>query len=347
MADEAESALDDALGRLEAFDSELANGLTNHAPMVVEALTALGRSDEVTGWLDHYLTEARPARASAAALDPENWQAWLGDVRLESAWRTLFELELGKEDWREVLSRWLPRLAPGFAAAAAHGPIRTAHAVRSLARRSSPVRIRELAGGLALWAASHQRLPGDPPAGRGVLAAAEALSRVPLVAESRRRNSGSITDALTVLAEENGFPRAVAALDTASHWEALSLEIAEAIAGLFVEQVDTPLEAIVFTHAITGMGAARRLGALVEASTARSLVLHAWQTGCALYAAYGRPLRRREAAGVLLPHDVVDAAVAHGDEHVIKLAEVCVELEALTGNPVFLAAAERCRRAIP
>jgi hypothetical protein len=342
----AEQTLNAALERLEAFDSELTNGLTNHAPMVVEALVALGRADAVDGWLDGYLPGARPIRPAQTAIDAAGWRRALGDGKLEPAWRLFFEQALVRDGWRTVLSRWLPRLAPGFAAAAAHGPIRAAHAARSLARQVDERRERELAGGLALWAASHQLLPADPEGERGTLTPAEALARVPLVPASRRRNSGSITAALTVLAHESGFPDAVAALDREAHWEALSLSVAKAFAGLFVDQVRSPLEAIVFTHALTGLAAARRLGILVTADTARSLVSHAWQTGCALYAVYG--VAGRSAARVeTATRDPVDAAIAHGDEHVIKLAEACVEFNALTGDGVFLAAAECCRVAIP
>jgi len=343
---DAEETLNGALERLAAFDSELANGLTNHAPMVVDALVAVGRADAVDRWLDGYLPGARPIRQARSAIDEAAWRRALGDEHLEPAWRAFFEQALVRDDWRTVLARWLPRLAPGFAAAAAHGPIRAAHAARSFSRQVGVKRERELAGGLALWAASYQVLPGDPEGGAGTLTPAEALTHVPLVPPSRRRNSGSITAALTVLEHEPGFPDAVAALDRQGHWEALSISIAKAFAGLFVEQVRTPLEAIVFTHALTGLAAARRLGILVTADTARSLVLHAWQTGCALYAAYGIA-GRTAASPETTARDPVDAAIAHGDEHVIKLAETCVELHELTGDDVFLRAAGRCRSAIP
>ena len=54
----------------------------------------------------------------------------------------------------------MPRLAPGLMAAATHGWLRTAHAVRGLGRRQTPERLAELARGLAYWAARYQEVPG-------------------------------------------------------------------------------------------------------------------------------------------------------------------------------------------
>src|SRR5262252_10848165 len=73
--------------------------------------------------------------------------------------------ELAEAPWQAVLQAWVPRLAPGLWAAATHGPIRTGHAVRSLAARTTPQRLHELAEGLGYWAARYQVLPGRP-AGR-------------------------------------------------------------------------------------------------------------------------------------------------------------------------------------
>ena len=53
--------LDEALAELAASGPELANGLTSHAPMTLEALCALGRPDAVRPWLARYRKDLRPA----------------------------------------------------------------------------------------------------------------------------------------------------------------------------------------------------------------------------------------------------------------------------------------------
>ena len=45
---------DTALESIKDAGPDLRNGLTNHAPMAIEALCALGREDAVMPWLEHY-----------------------------------------------------------------------------------------------------------------------------------------------------------------------------------------------------------------------------------------------------------------------------------------------------
>jgi hypothetical protein len=63
-------------------------------------------------------------------------------------WIAFFERRLGGQPWPGVVVEWVPLLSPGIIAAAFHGVIRTAHAVRSLETVETPARRRELAEGL-------------------------------------------------------------------------------------------------------------------------------------------------------------------------------------------------------
>lgn len=47
-------ALDRAWSDLADYGPDLANGFTNHAPMVAEALDALGRAEAIAPWIDRY-----------------------------------------------------------------------------------------------------------------------------------------------------------------------------------------------------------------------------------------------------------------------------------------------------
>ena len=46
--------LDNALDTLARYGPDLANGNFNHAPMVAEALCALGRPEAVMPWIERY-----------------------------------------------------------------------------------------------------------------------------------------------------------------------------------------------------------------------------------------------------------------------------------------------------
>src|ERR1700724_3043217 len=125
------ASLDEALEILAPYGIALRNGNSNHAPMVTEALGERGRVAD---------------------------------------WSAFFVEEFQEAPWREVLDRWVERLAPGFCAAATHGVIRVGHAARSLAAGETPHRLRELADAFASWAATYQELPTSHRAPNGAMA---------------------------------------------------------------------------------------------------------------------------------------------------------------------------------
>src|SRR5258708_12142571 len=70
--------LDGALDRLAGYGPGLANGNFSHAPMVAEALCALGRPEAVMPWIEGYQERiAAPTRDSGCSADvpipPAEW----------------------------------------------------------------------------------------------------------------------------------------------------------------------------------------------------------------------------------------------------------------------------------
>ncbi len=131
-------SLDDALEMLAPYGIELKNGNSNHAPMVAEALCALGRPDAVMPWITRYRERMVPRPLAGGRLRREDWRSALGERVRFADWSAFFSEELHEAPWREVLDRWMGRLAPGFCAAATHGVIRVGHAARSLAAGETP-----------------------------------------------------------------------------------------------------------------------------------------------------------------------------------------------------------------
>ena len=121
-------SLDEALETLAPYGIALKNGNSNHAPMVAEALCALGRPDAVMPWIAGYRERMLPRHAATARITREDWRAALGEQGRFADWSVFLGEELRERPWREVLDRWLERLAPGFCAAATHGVIRVGHA---------------------------------------------------------------------------------------------------------------------------------------------------------------------------------------------------------------------------
>src|SRR5208282_6263569 len=193
------TTLDDALDAIAPYGIELKNGNSNHAPMVAEALCAMGRPEAVMPWIARYRERMLPRPAAGARIRREDWRMALGERGRFTDWSAFFSEELREGAWREVLDRWVERLAPGFCAAATHGVIRVGHAARGLAAGQTPYRLRELADALASWAATYQELPGSGRAANGTMTPREAITHVAVVPPARRNYVGNITAALVML----------------------------------------------------------------------------------------------------------------------------------------------------
>jgi len=102
-----------------------------------------------------YRERMLPRPEAGDRISAEDWRAALGGRGRFADWSAFFGQELREAPWREVLDRWVGRLAPGFCAAATHGVIRVGHAARSLAEGETAPRLRELADAFASSAATY------------------------------------------------------------------------------------------------------------------------------------------------------------------------------------------------
>jgi hypothetical protein len=153
--------LDEVLDQFAKRGPEFGPGLSNHGPMAAEALVALGREDAVTTWSEWYVAKLDSPMDARNPIARDEWREALGDMRRAGDWSVYFARELDELPWQKALDVWVARLAPGIMAGATHGILRTAHAVRSLGRGETAHRRRELAEGLAYWAARYQELPSS------------------------------------------------------------------------------------------------------------------------------------------------------------------------------------------
>jgi hypothetical protein len=340
-------ALDAALDELAAYGPDLANGFTSHAPMVVEALVALGRGDAVEPWLERYRPSLTPRPRPTQPIAPDAWPAALGREERTADWMAFLQAELAAAPWRAVLARWTARLAPAYCASALHGPLRVAHAARALAQRETPQRLRELGDALGAWAANYQTLPVPAVRTEGARAPGDAIEAVPLQPAEQRTFRGSIVSSLQGLATFAPFAPVIDWIDVTPPGVVSALT--RAFARVFLANARDPLGAITFAHGVTGAAALRSLLPVVDAETGRALVRYAWQAGAALQASLGR---EKPAPGAPLPPPpsrdaLVAAAVEHGDDHAIKLTEACLREHAIEPDPVYPSAAALALAALP
>lgn len=317
-------AVGGALERLRGVGFEHGPRFVNHAPMAAEALAYMGYADDVPRWVDrnlrtHTYHEVPDARWAIDPADPDDWRSALGDFSRVADWTALFERELALAPWPEVLARWWPRLLPGMSGVLTHGVIRTAHAVRAISRagEGNLAYRRELAQGLGYWAAryashTHGIRPGDEYPGTGE-------------------------------GEGEEYPRTA---DTDSAAAALDGLVAE-YAGIYASAPQR--HPVPLIHSITGPAAVRLVVEHLPAAQRRPSYLVARDVSASMLDWFSTtPVTPNPVglSGVPDLGEVFATAVAIGDEHAIKLAEVAVRHQALAPDPRLAAAARAANQGL-
>src|SRR5438445_11712232 len=152
------TSIDEALSIFARTGPEYGRGLANHGPMAAEAMCAMGRDEAVAPWVERYRKGLEAHPAPSGRINETHWREALGKSDRVGDWIAFFNEALKEAAWQRGLDRWVTWLAPGIAAAAFHGVIRTGHAARALADQVTPIRTSELAEGLGYWAATYQAL---------------------------------------------------------------------------------------------------------------------------------------------------------------------------------------------
>ncbi|MFD4540848.1 questin oxidase family protein [Streptomyces bauhiniae] len=320
--------LDEALERLHGAGPERRGRLTNHAPMAVEALVARGQGAGVHRWVGRYARKLEEFPAGVERVTDANWASALGDARRVADWVGYFQGEVGERGWREVLAVWWPRLLPGMYGGSTHPVIRVGHAVRTLLAGESGPRVNELAHGLGYWAARHRPVTGltTLPGADSAAAALEAVRPIAV--------------------RDGGFPARLDRVTGLPVWAAEVTEPAEAhrrltdLVRAATHRYATHAhgEPTMLVHAATAPNAVlRTLPALPRDLWVPSLRA-AWTASAAVTAMYAPDEPAPYAPpGPLTPEEISERALAHGDEHVIKLTDTALDV----GDERALAAALR------
>lgn len=334
------STFDEALEMLRGAGPENRNGLTNHAPMAAEAMCALGRPEPVRSWVERYRSKILPEAARVERIEATRWESALGDLSRNSDWAAFFDNEFKEAPWREVLGRWVARLAPGIVASATHGVIRTGHAVRALANSENPLRMHELAEGLAYWAATYHRLP-SAPGGPENLLPSQAIGTVEVVPREQRSYGRTIVSGLDPLERHPAFAGVIGMIDAGGEPGALLSDMTATFGRVYLGNAREILGAIAYIHCVTGPGALRMIMPHVPEATSRAALRYAWQAACAIYSAFGFRPQPKNPIEPPAEDDaaLIDMAVATGDEHAIKFTEACLRENALHTNVAYLASA--------
>ena len=343
-------ALLDGLDRLAGTAGEYRGFLSNHGPMALDAMVRLGGTDHAGSWADRYRHDLEPAPTPAGVdLGGDRWRTYLGAPPVEGDWVEYFARSIADQGWGDTLATWWPRLLPGVAASAAHGLLRTAHAVRNLAEGldQHPLVVNELVQGLALWASRYQQLPGDPRLD-GSMDLEAAVRRLPRLDRTAPSRGPGIAGRLTALSTLNGFAAGLDRWGTDAAGDAVLDELIDFAAGVVLSHRDNP---IAYCHAVTAPAAVRMILPSIPVEHHAATVAGCWQIVGALLAAFdadadGRSTPPSDSGAIPHIDELRRAAAAHGDEHVIKLTEACLRQYADTGDTTLLAAAAAYRHRI-
>jgi hypothetical protein len=339
-------ALDDALHAFAGTAPEYSSlGLSNHGPMAAEAMATLGRTEAISGWVARYrarLSDAPPP--APRPLSEEEWPGALGQVSRYPEWLALFEREFADRPARAVISEWAPRLLPGAVGAATHGLIRTAHGLRALGVTDTPARRLEVASGLAYWASQYQELPG-PPLLIGKQGVSEVLADLPYLPEDTPRED-LIGDQVAHVADiSDEFEQAVSSLAPTDDAVGLLDQLATGGALAYLRNADNGA-AIALVHSITSPLACELLLPWLPREDRNAALGYVWQAAAALHVGYDID-RTAPVPGPPAPStdELIDRAIASGDEHAIKLTEAALRSFARCSDPsLLLAASDACAR---
>src|SRR5262249_50152934 len=191
------------------------------------------------------------------------------------------------------------------------------------------------------WASTYQELPGNGRAPARRTGARDAIMSVAVVPAELRRFSGTITSSLDALGEFPAFGPVIDLLDVGGDVQRVVTDLTDTFARVSLATAPDVLTVIVFIHGVTSIAALGNLLPYLDDAGRRAALRFAWQSSCALYAAFGD---RPEPDGRIEPPDedaerLIDRAVAHGDEHAIKFTEACLDQYARRPSPAYLAAA--------
>jgi hypothetical protein len=287
--------------------------LSDHLPMAVTALAAMGAGDQrLATWAADY--------ADRQALRPAD--------PAETAGRAKWRAAIARDGARTTLIDAMQTLGDGIGAAAFHAPIRAAYALE----RNDET---DLASALESWEREFVALPVVRTSQRvSVADALAALAHAPLDRTSPR--VALIADGMRIVGTRDGFADLVATVPSADALDDLALAAAATFAatGNF-----TALHVMTGTHAFRNLsralgGADGLMPAFWSAYVAATIVAGAAPS---LDDEVLEPLRRERHSWEAL----LERAVAQDDDHVIKATYTAFRLNEAHDDPVFATAAAR------
>ncbi len=344
-----EDLFDAALGQIHTTSPYWRTELASHASMAAEALVELGQSERIPDFVASYSRNLE-AFEPRSPCEIEHWRALLGRREQFSQLLAHFEAWLDRAGVPLVVAEAIPHLMPGVLAASLHGLLRVAHGLRAWSHAHTDERRRELAFGLAHWAAEFTPLAGElgtsPTTGH---TAVEVLRRLtPL--DPGLRVDGIISTRAKVCGEFPTFLKEISTVDLASNTVDDTITSLCGLAAQLLLGSSNARVRFAYLHAITATNALREVIRHLGDAGGRSALSHHWHAFAAVHCmnAAAEQAEPGNAASSNAPPnapDVVDQdelvrrAVSRLDDHAIKIASAAICEHRRTGDQQLLRAA--------
>jgi len=169
----------------------------------------------------------------------------------------------------------------------------------------------------------------------------QAISSIEIIPRDRRAKFRFLSEALAQLEDFPPFAGTAAMVETGGDPSHFVSDLTGTFAAVYLASAVDVMTTIAFIHCITAPAALRPMIPYLSHDSAHAAMRHAWQAAAALYVTFGRasyPERMLDEAAENRD-EMIDRALANGDEHAIKLTEACLGEYALDPNPMYLAAA--------
>lgn len=325
-------SLDAVLTQFHATAPTYDGGMSNHGPMVVEALEAAGLAEFAPAFAEQALKRLEPLD------DAGDGTLVLGDAR-EAAWIEHYRGRIKGASVEVVVREALPTLLPGAMGGATHGLIRLAHAVRGWARAPSEVRAEEVAQALGYWASAFQSLPGEVGTAPSV-DPHTAMATLPRLSDEELSQAGLIFDRVRAVEGVQRFADAIATVDLR---ELSTSDFISQMVGIASRMMLTsPGAGFAYLHAVTASSAVRSLLPFIDASSELAVRNAVFHCVAALHVAHGGSkawLTWTPPASLPDVHTLpLEAARSQGD-HAIKLAVTVADEFSRRPDPALLCAA--------
>lgn len=305
------------------YDVDDFSDLSNHLPMALYALRALGADDQrLEDYSTHYVERLSLKPRRHEAIEDDQWTQYLGQSRHESALADYFNERLRNDGVKATLSAVLPTLFVGVAAGAFHPLIRLAYGLEM----QHP---EEIAEALTYWTIAYLPLPttGKPLASSEPLAILQELRAGPDLRKGDylERNL-NIFERMEEISAHPRYPDLFHAIDIDDQ-TLTNL----ATAGLWAYNAEPDFTVL---HWITSCHAMRLV--LPYLQQPQTALRYYWTAIATAYLTLRTPALQSDAE---TPSDqwtdIFRRALDSDDEHVLKFVYTCQQEDQVYPNPLY------------